>query len=185
LFIAAYPPGEVLAHFKELASTLWLAQPQPLGRSLRFESTERWHITLAFLGEVPEERAEAAAAALPQGGRPVRLSIAGGGRFGEGRFTVVWAGLRGDIDGLHALSTGIRARLTDNRLAFDQRPLQPHLTLARPRDRLRPDRLAEDLHALDRYQGPEWTMDDVRLMRSYLGRPPRYETLARATDQAK
>ena len=44
LFIAAYPPGEVLAHFKTIASTLWLSQPQPLGRSLRYESPERWHI---------------------------------------------------------------------------------------------------------------------------------------------
>src|SRR6185369_10270321 len=92
LFIAAYPPGEVLAHFKALVSALWLAQPQPLGRSLRFEPPERWHITLAFLGEVPDARAVDAAAALPRGGPPVRLSIAGGGRFGEGRYTVVWAG---------------------------------------------------------------------------------------------
>src|SRR6185369_7024950 len=115
----------------------------------------------------------------PRGGPPVRLSIAGGGRFGEGRYTVVWAGLRGDIDGLHEVSHRIRQDLTRNNLAFDQRPLQPHLTLARPRDRLRPERLSEDLHALDTYQGPEWTMDDVRLMRSYVGRPHRYETVAR------
>jgi 2'-5' RNA ligase len=66
------------------------------------------------------------------------------------------------------------------RLPFDHKPFRPHVTLARPGDRLPDDVLARDLATLGGYEGPQWSVADVRLVRSYLGPEPVYETVARA-----
>jgi RNA 2',3'-cyclic 3'-phosphodiesterase len=181
LFVAAYPPEEAVEHLRELVSgRLAVGQPQPPGRSLRLTRPDTWHVTLAFLGEVADKRAEAAAKALMATPKPsVKLRIAGGGTFGRGRFTTVWAGLHGDVTALHDLAAATRRELKRARLPFDDKPLKAHLTLARPADRLPAEALAADLAALNAYEGPQWTADDVRLVRSYLGPEPRYETVAK------
>jgi 2'-5' RNA ligase len=179
LFVGAYPPPAAAAHLGELVSRLELGRPQPPGNSLRLVATERWHITLAFLGDVPDDRVAVASSALQSVHLPnLALRIAGGGRFGRGRFTTVWAGLRGDVDELRALARTARRQLKQSRLPFDAKPFRPHLTLARPGDRLPAGALARDLEALHGYEGPQWTVTDVRLVRSFLGPEPRYETLA-------
>jgi 2'-5' RNA ligase len=180
LFIAAYPPPVAVDHLRELVDSLALGRPQPQGHSLRLTRPDTWHVTLAFLGEVPDQRASSAVTALqatPVG--PVKVRIAGGGRFGRGRFTTVWAALDGDVRELRELARAAQRELKRVRLRYDDKPFKPHLTLARPADRLPAEELARDLEALRAYEGPEWTVDDVRLVRSYLGPEPRYETLAR------
>jgi 2'-5' RNA ligase len=184
LFTALYPPDDAVAHLQRLVSTLALGRPPEPGRSLRLTRPDTWHVTLAFIGEVPDRRADDAAAALDVATRAWlestggQLGIAGGGRFGRGRFTTVWAGLAGDVAAVHRLAEQVRRELKRARVPFDHKPLQPHVTLARPADRLPAEALAADLAALDAYQGPLWTVEDVRLTRSRLGPDPQYETVA-------
>jgi 2'-5' RNA ligase len=188
LFVAAYPPPEVTAHLDRVVSSLTLARPPLPGRSLRLTPPQRWHVTLAFLGDVADDRAAVAAAALQAVGAgatrwaPIRVCVAGAGRFGRGRFTTVWAGLRGDLAGLGALAAATRREVKRARLPFDPKPFRPHITLARPGDRLPAEELALDLETLNDYEGPQWTVEDVRLVRSFLGPEPSYETLASAGD---
>jgi 2'-5' RNA ligase len=104
--------------------------------------------------------------------------VAGGGRFGRRRFTILWAALTGDLEALSALADRVRRELRRARVPFDYKPFKPHLTLARPGDRLAEERLRSDLAALDTYVGPEWTVDAVHLYSSELGPKPRYERLA-------
>jgi RNA 2',3'-cyclic 3'-phosphodiesterase len=179
LFVAAYPPEEAVEHLRELVSgRLALGQPQPPGRSLRLTRPDTWHVTLAFLGEVADKRAGAAVKALMATPKPsLKVRIAGGGKFGRGRFTTVWAGLHGDVAALGDLATATQRAIRRARLPYDDKPFKAHLTLARPADRLAPEALAADLAALAAYEGPQWTVDDVRLVRSYLGPEPRYETV--------
>ena len=58
------------------------------------------------------------------------------------------------------------------------RPFQPHLTLARCRVPVDAGPIVESLEG---YQGPEWTAEEIYLIRSMLGGAqgggPRYETL--------
>ena len=179
LFIAAYPPPAAVEHLRELVDELALGRPQPPGRSLRLTRPETWHVTLAFLGEVPDKRAPAAVKALMASPNPpLKLRIAGGGRFGRGRFTTVWAALDGDVAELRELAMATQRELKRARLPFDDKPFKPHLTLARPADRLPVEELARDLATLREYQGPQWTLADVRLVSSQLGPEPRYETVA-------
>jgi 2'-5' RNA ligase len=179
LFVAAYPPPAAVAHLRELIDGLALGQPQPPGRSLRLTKPDTWHVTLAFLGEVPDKRAPSAVKALQATPlAPAKIRIAGGGKFGRGRFTTVWAALDGDVAELRELARATQRELRRVRLRYDDKPFKPHLTLARPADRLPVEALAKDLAALHAYEGPQWTVDDVRLVRSYLGPEPRYETVA-------
>ena len=186
LFVAAYPSPEAVGHLSQFVGTLHVGRPAEPGRSLRVVPPDRWHLTLAFLGDVEDLRAGDAAAASSEavaawrdaGGRVPQLGVAGGGRFGRGRSTVLWAGVDGEVPALDDLATRLRRALRHARLPVDRKPFRAHLTLARPGDRLAPDALAADLAALDAYRGPRWQLTDLRLVRSHLGPSPTYETIA-------
>ncbi len=186
LFVAAYPSPEAVAHLSQFVATLHVGRPAEPGRSLRVVPPDRWHLTLAFLGDVDDLRAGDAAAAVGEavaawrdaGGQVPQLGVAGGGRFGRGRFTVLWAGVDGDVPSLDELAVRLRQALRRARLPVDRKPFRAHLTLARPGDRLTPAALAADLAALNTYRGPRWQLTDLRLVRSHLGPSPTYETLA-------
>jgi RNA 2',3'-cyclic 3'-phosphodiesterase len=173
LFIAIDPPPAVLDDLA--AFTAGLATTRA---GVRVTVRSLWHVTLAFLGEVPESRLPAAVAAMDSAGRtaPVGTAVrlAGGGRFGRGPFTIVWAGVAGDLGPLRRCAT--RA-LKAARLPFDPRRFHPHLTLARPGDKVPPAEVAADVAALAGYQGPQWTIDRLGLYRSHLGPRPVYELL--------
>ncbi|MDI1462758.1 RNA 2',3'-cyclic phosphodiesterase [Catellatospora sp. KI3] len=168
LFIAVYPPPAAVADLAAVASQLAFSRPHPDGLSLRPVPPWQWHITLAFLGEITPAQAAAACTAMTEAAQrpaPV-LSLGGGGRFDNGRASAVWAGVHGDLAGLHELAERLRRGLDAAEVPYDPRPYQPHLTLARPGERLEPDELREVLDQLDAYAGPAWPAHRVVLMRS-------------------
>ena len=146
LFVAVYPPDEVC----------WDLRRRLIGtgeREVRLTPIERWHVTLAFLGEVDAERLPEIERALalvtvPKG---TQLRLRGGGRFGKGRSTVLWAGIDGDLGELH--------RDVCERLGLPDRDFTPHLTVAYRDDPV--VRLALDSHA-----GPSWPLHEIALVRS-------------------
>jgi 2'-5' RNA ligase len=130
LFIAIpLPPVAALAAFALLPEAL---------PGLRRVRPENLHVTLAFLGETPEERlpevqaaAAEAAAAVPH----FRIALDRAGRFPErGRPRVVWLGIGEGVASVERLGPGVAAALRARELRFDDRPLSPHLTLARVRE---------------------------------------------------
>ena len=140
---------------------------------------ERWHLTLLFLGRVPEETVPAlvdaagpAVAAAP----PMTLRLAGGGRFGSVRRPqVAWAGLDGDVRALVDLAGRLSAAAAGVGLPVEDRPFRPHLTLGR----WRPGRAADGAltDRLAAYRGPAWPVTEVRLLESHLGPKPTYEAV--------
>jgi RNA 2',3'-cyclic 3'-phosphodiesterase len=141
---------------------------------------DRWHLTLLFLGAVPDARvprlveaAGPAVAAAPA----MRLRLAGGGRFGRRRRPqVAWAGLDGDVEPLTDLAGRLARAARSLRLEVEDRPFHPHLTLGRwrpgqPADGELPERLAG-------YRGPEWPVTEVRLYESHLGPKPTYDVVS-------
>jgi 2'-5' RNA ligase len=146
----------------------------------RWTAPDRWHLTLLFLGAVPEESVpHLVAEAAPAVARTpsLTLRLAGGGRFGSlRRPQVAWAGLDGDVGPLTELAARLAAGARSLRLAVEDRPFRAHLTLGRwrpqqPADGALTDRLAE-------YRGPAWPVTEVRLWESHLGPKPTYETVA-------
>ena len=170
-----------------MVSGLAVGAPREAGQSVRLVPPERIHLTLNFLGDVPDGREPAAQAALAAAvrqwtssgdrvgrgrgeQRPApRLRIGGGGRFGRGRFTTLWAGIRGDTAQLGDLVTDVRRELRAAKLPFDAKPFRPHVTIARPGDRLSAEDLAADLAVLGTYEGPTWTVDKIALVESRQG----------------
>jgi RNA 2',3'-cyclic 3'-phosphodiesterase len=173
LFVAIDPPPAALEHLGAFVDDLGTVRA-----GVRVTARSLWHVTLAFLGEVPEDRLARAIAAVDRAveGGPAAAGarLAGGGRFGRGRFTILWAGVDGDLDGLRRAAT--RA-LRSRRLAFDDQKFHPHLTLARPGDKVPREVVAADVAALAGYAGPQWTVDRLVLYRSHLGPRPWYEPL--------
>jgi len=98
---------------------------------------ERMHLTVRFIGEVDERRAEAIRAQLsPPLATPVfDLRLEGTGAFPpRGPARVLWAGVTQGIDELIALEREASLRLVGCDVPLENRPYRPHLTLARVRD---------------------------------------------------
>jgi 2'-5' RNA ligase len=124
LFLALWPGEETRAELAEVAAALaGLASGKPT-------PAEKIHLTLAFLGEIPEERIDdvrgiAEAVREP----PFELVLDRVGSFRKAR--VAWAGssaLPGELIRLQSrLEEGLRAR----GFALDDRPFAAHVTLAR------------------------------------------------------
>ncbi len=97
----------------------------------RWVAPHNLHITLRFIGEVPEDRARDIAAALDgirTGAFPVTVS--GAGRFGnESRTRALWAGVERS-DALVALHEKIDRALIGTGLPPEGRKYTPHVTLA-------------------------------------------------------
>jgi 2'-5' RNA ligase len=184
LFIAAYPPPAACADLAERLAGLRVARAAERGVDTRLARRETWHVTLAFLGEVEDERAAGATVALERAAAawradPPVLRLAGGGRFGRGKFTILWVGVGGDREPLVRLHRLVRRELKHARLPYDDRPFKPHLTIARPGDRVDRAEVADDRTALAAYAGPEWPVREMALMRGHPGPAPRYEPVAR------
>ena len=184
--MAAYPPAGACDDLERQLAGLHVASAASRGVNTRLARRDTWHVTLAFLGEVAEERGPDAALAIERAVTawraaapgPPQLLLAGGGRFGRGRFTVLWVGVDGDREALAGLSRQVRRELKRDRLPYDDRPLKPHLTIARPGDRLDKAAVEADRAALANYRGPAWPVQSVQLVRSHLGPKPWYEHLA-------
>jgi 2'-5' RNA ligase len=176
LFVAVYPPPAAVADLAEFTARLHVVRA-----GARVAVAATWHVTLAFLGEVPDERLPrvVAAVSLAAGTRPgpMRLRVGGGGTFGRGRSTVLWVGVGPAVPELAELAGAVRRALGRARLPYDRKPLRPHLTLARPGGRVPADLVGEDVAALDGYRGPEWTVERVLLMSSQPGPTPTYDVV--------
>jgi 2'-5' RNA ligase len=176
--MAAYPPVEVREHFQDMVDGLAVARPRE--RSVRLASPERWHLTVAFIGDVDDAGAATGALLELAEVEAPAVRIAGGKTLGRGQFRHLVAGLQTEDAGvgLRRLGEVVRKALRRHRLPFDKRDWQPHVTIARPGDVLGAEELAADLEVLAAYRGPVWRVDEVRLMQSHLGPRPEYDVLA-------
>ncbi|SCL37338.1 2'-5' RNA ligase [Micromonospora pallida] len=178
LFVAIHPPPEALADLAAQVARLRIGLAATAGTNVRLADPANAHVTLAFLGEVEDDRLAAVEDALGravgscQGPEPPRLRLGRGGQFGRGRSTVLWVDVLGEVERLRTLAERIRDELRAAGLPHDDRPFRPHLTIARPGDRLD---VEEDRIALNGYLGPSWPATEMALVRSHLGPDRRYD----------
>lgn len=156
-------PPDVEAHLDEAVDGVRTAHPE-----LRWVKPSRWHVTCEFLGECgPHEvdRQLGRWERRARRSRPLALHLSGAGTFPTHAWMarVAWVGLDGDLAGWRQLA------------AYGQ---EPHLTLARTRERLDLTGLIDELA---RYEGPSWVAEEVVVMQSFLraagDKGPRYEAL--------
>ena len=188
LFVAVLPPEAVI---DEMAARAARLRQLPRADALRWTARDHWHLTLAFLGEVDQRLLPELHERLGRAARrhkPHQLCFADGGRFGE---RALWAAVDGERRALIALADSARAAARRTGIDVDDRPLRPHLTLARNRAVPRhgpPPKVGVSVslrpfaQALADFQGTPWTVAEMHLVRSNPpeapGERPRYETLA-------
>jgi RNA 2',3'-cyclic 3'-phosphodiesterase len=180
IFAAVVPPEEALDDLAE-----FLEPRRAAGPDLRWTDPTLWHVTLAFMADVPERTLEAAVQRMAEAvvnRTPVPLLCKGGGAFPnpyEARVT--WIGVDGSKDALGslaALSRGVRLACSRAGASPEGGPFHPHLTVARSR---RPFEATRWLRVLDGYAGPPWLADEVTVFASHHGAgkgAPRYEPTA-------
>jgi 2'-5' RNA ligase len=179
MFVAVRPPD---AAVEDLDGFL---EPRREAGDFRWVMPDQWHLTLAFLEDVPEHTLDELVARLARAAgkrRPVETAIAGGGAFPNvGRARVLWAGLdlgEDDREEVRRMATGCRAAAAKSGIAVEGQRFRAHLTLARTRHPVEATRWVQ---LLDGYRGPRWTAGELALVASYLGQGPRnrprYETV--------
>lgn len=166
VFAAVVPSAAVRAHLVAALATLGASDG---GSTLRWAPTLSWHLTTVFCAAAPLDGLDDLRAGLGLvAGRcpPVGLALAGAGRFGD---RVLYARVDDPTSGLTSLAAGCVAAARAAGLAVDDRPYRPHLTLARGRPGAR---LAPLVDALAGCRGPQWTADELVLVRSRPGAGP-------------
>lgn len=175
------PVEEVLPAGARFFFALWL--PPEVARSLhtlaggvvgrcggRLMREDALHITLAFLGEIPEQRLDAlqalaASVALPK--VDVRLDRLGFWNHNH----ILWAGSKEPAPALEALAADLQAVMLKDGFLNEVRPFAPHVTLLR---KLLHPGTVPDLAPL------EWSATEFVLARSWPSdRGSAYEAVAR------
>lgn len=159
------PPEEALAVLcDELA-----ASPA----DLKVVDPRKLHLTLSFLGDVPDEAAPRLAAALDAAtaGLPAfAVQLHGVGAFPDARRPrVVWVGARPEPR-MGVLAERVRAALAGAGFPGDGKPFKLHLTLARSRGPGGDPKAAGFVQANAERPLPLLPVREVRLYRSTLGR---------------
>lgn len=101
---------------------------------------ELMHVTLVFLGDQPRSSLAAIREACALAGQGVgcfSLRLGAPGAFGSpSNLRALWVGLAGLPRELPALHRRLSEELKRKEIAFDAKPLVPHITLARTRPRM-------------------------------------------------
>lgn len=165
LFVALELSEAVRAAVRELIGRLERARAD-----LRWVRPEGMHLTLKFIGEVPEEKLEPIRAAL--GGatspQPVTLDFRELGYFpSERRPRVLWVGVHAS-DNLPPLAAQIEAALEPLGIEREDRDYAPHLTLGRFKSPKRVDKLQEEIAALPSTEFGRIETDEFFLFQSKL-----------------
>jgi 2'-5' RNA ligase len=127
LFVALDLSNELRARVAEL-----LAELKPTAVSARWVRPAGLHLTLKFIGEVPDAQLGSIRACLrPLASRdPITLGLSGLGYFPHERSPrVLWVGV--EAPGLGELARDIETALASLGIRREDRPYVPHLTLAR------------------------------------------------------
>jgi len=167
LFIAIELPEDIRRSIATVQQRLKTA-----GVDANWTRPEGIHLTLKFLGEVPEAKVAGILQGMTDAARgagPLRLEVSGAGAFPNVKVPrVLWLGLEGDIEKLAALQQAVEDAMAAAGFEREDRTFSPHLTLARikfPRPR---DHWQQRLEAIQGVRLGGFEADHVSLMMSEL-----------------
>ena len=175
LFVGITPPAEALAHAAGAVDRIASTTPD-----MRWVPRERWHVTLAFLGEVDPDRITGLRARLDDvaaSHTPLRgLRLVGAGTFRG----VLWLGVQpaGRHSPADRLARAVQREVRAAGVPVERRPWRAHLTIARWRPSVdRDDTAHRAAESLDDYAGPPFDVHEIRLVHSITGPTPSHTDL--------
>ena len=185
LFAAVVPPVDAVEHLDTFLEPRRDSARQDPG--LRWTLAEQFHVTLAFMHNVPDdlvdEYGDRLADRLARTPVPV-LRLAGPVAFPNAAETRALAvGVMPESEGagvvLERMAGRARNAAASVGAEVDGQRFRPHLTIARLRRRAD---TTNWVRLLETYTGPEWAVTEVAVIASHLGEGPgnrpRYETVA-------
>jgi 2'-5' RNA ligase len=163
LFIAVDLPTDIRKALADIQHDL-----RPLTDSARWVSTDSIHITLKFLGEVPDKRLEDINSALTGlTWKPFTVTVRGVGFFpGTRSPRVFWAGMEAPT--MKELAEELDSRMESLGFDKEKRAFRPHITLARARDTRIDSSLVKEATRYEQHAFGAFTADRVFLFRSTL-----------------
>lgn len=165
-FLAIRVPRETADAIRGLVSRLKPRLPEA-----RFVGAHQWHLTLHFFAALsPDEvdRVREAGRGATATLSTFLLSFRGLGAFPDAkRARVLWLGVGEGARECAALHERLRAALRGQGLWVEERPFQPHLTLARFRQP-RPGGIVEELRRWPGHEVAAFLVERVTLFRSVL-----------------
>jgi len=178
LFVAIGLTDGVRAALKRSQASLG-----PACKDVRWIPSEQLHLTLKFLGEVPDGEVDGVAEGVAAGaalGRPFAMEVGGCGCFPpRGAVRIVWAGVHEPSGALAECVERVEQELENIGYPREDRPFSAHITMGRVReDRSRGAlRDAVEGFTLDRVGQP---VREITLMASVLSpRGPSYTVVSR------
>jgi 2'-5' RNA ligase len=183
-FIAVAIPAALGEKLGRLQTQLAPAVP-----GARWTTTEPFHMTLAFLGDVAELDLNPLCKAVAEATAPFRrfeVRLEGVGAFPDlSRPRVIWAGLTApDLSPLHDLQKAVAGAATEVGYRPDDQRFTPHVTLGRIKSDRRGPRPPDLTQPFERYRtwsGGSFTVSEVITFGSTLTpEGPTYAPLAKA-----
>jgi len=168
VFCAIEVPQEVRARLTAHIETLRRRFPAVRASWTR---DDKFHLTLKFLGEIPQERVENLSIAVTRAASsvaPFKLMIEGAGAFPQnGPPKVLWLGVTDVERGLTVLHTSLEAECVQEGFAKETRPFRSHLTIARIRESYGARALAS-FHRESGFPAVEFFVSELLVIRSEL-----------------
>ncbi|MCB9783311.1 MAG: RNA 2',3'-cyclic phosphodiesterase [Candidatus Omnitrophica bacterium] len=141
-----------------------------LSLDLKWVKPENWHITLKFLGPVPQSQVTPLVNSLGEhlkGVSPITFELAGLGGFPRlSKCRVLWVGATKGRKELNTLARKVAEACREAGTPGDRKNFQAHLTLARSRNNPLAIKVSDELFRSN--WGSE-TVDSVALVKSTLG----------------
>lgn len=163
LFVALWPTPEATDAIQRVVAPLRVRY-----RDLRWQPPQRWHITVAFLGErEPEREVQRFSRLTGLAGGPVY--VLSSGHFGP----VLWLGV--DAAWLSDVARTVRKAHH-----VVERRFHPHITVARSRTTVGQRQVRRAVTDLAESRASTWVASELTLVRSTIGPSPDYDVIARS-----
>ncbi|MFC4321136.1 RNA 2',3'-cyclic phosphodiesterase [Litchfieldia salsa] len=176
-FLAVPIPG----HIREMLSD-WCNRLKDQFPFKSWVHPEDFHLTLAFLGQTEEvilERIQEEMQIISDQTNTFDLTMNGIGIFGrEEAPRIFWAGVEGSEE-LNALQKKVHSVCTEIGFSLDNRPYNPHITLAR-RWKGQEDYKKLQIDLFNQSQeNTSFRCEEIVLYQTHLKRTPKYEKISR------
>ncbi|KPK91426.1 hypothetical protein AMJ80_07330 [bacterium SM23_31] len=165
-FIAIDIPSNIkeeIVHFQE--------ETAGAGLPVRWIKSQNIHLTLKFIGEIPESLVNQVIKDIFEGpslGKKFKITIGGTGVFPNiRRPRIFWVGITSGQDETGKLANCLEERLVHLNISKEKRPFSPHLTIGRFRESYRIKNL-ENFISSEILHAGSFAVDGVKLMKSVL-----------------
>ncbi|RZB29966.1 MAG: RNA 2',3'-cyclic 3'-phosphodiesterase [Desulfobacteraceae bacterium Eth-SRB1] len=167
IFIAFELPEKIIIFISKVQKDL-----QARGLKVKWVRPQNIHLTLKFLGNINETDTEMVGKAIREsacGYSPILLTTKGIGVFPNiKRPRVIWIGIAGQTKQLVSLQKGLDEKLDAIGFPKDNRPFTGHLTIARVKGKINPQRLIDAIKYYSEFESETFIADNIYLFKSDL-----------------